>query len=93
MPRHWDPEKLIVNKRLYNIFNKITKKLDSSVTHWNDIIYYATSCHIATFVQLCTVSHQLTSSGMTVFQIVVSHFGYILNYLIDKLSKSNFCFG
>nr|WP_237398574.1 MULTISPECIES: hypothetical protein [unclassified Wolbachia] len=31
MPRHWDPEKLIVNKRLYNMFNKITKKLDSSV--------------------------------------------------------------
>nr|WP_265022721.1 WPE palindromic element domain-containing protein [Wolbachia endosymbiont (group B) of Ischnura elegans] len=28
MPRHWDPEKLIVNKRLYNMFNKITKKLD-----------------------------------------------------------------
>nr|WP_264377937.1 hypothetical protein [Wolbachia endosymbiont (group B) of Philonthus cognatus] len=38
MPRHWDPEKLIVNKRLYNMFNKITKKLDSSVKHWNDTI-------------------------------------------------------
>nr|WP_264704204.1 hypothetical protein [Wolbachia endosymbiont (group A) of Volucella inflata] len=52
MPRHWDPEKLIVNKRLYNIFNKITKKLDSSVKHWNDIVYYVISCHIAMFVQL-----------------------------------------
>ncbi|WP_353277854.1 hypothetical protein [Wolbachia endosymbiont (group A) of Agelastica alni] len=29
-PDYLDPEKLIVNKRLYNIFNKITKKLDSS---------------------------------------------------------------
>nr|WP_265031096.1 hypothetical protein [Wolbachia endosymbiont (group B) of Athalia cordata] len=38
MPRHWDPEELIVNKRLYNMFNKITKKLDSSVKHWNDTI-------------------------------------------------------
>ncbi|XCA33560.1 MAG: hypothetical protein ABS808_01715 [Wolbachia endosymbiont of Polyergus mexicanus] len=61
MPRHWDPEKLIVNKRLYNIFNKITKKLDSSVKHWNDIIYYATSCHIATFVQLWIHSRYLIS--------------------------------
>ncbi|UZE38872.1 hypothetical protein [Wolbachia endosymbiont of Drosophila pseudotakahashii] len=29
-PDYLDPEKLIVNKRLYNIFNKITKKLDPS---------------------------------------------------------------
>ncbi|WP_264338180.1 MULTISPECIES: hypothetical protein [unclassified Wolbachia] len=35
-PDYLDPEKLIVNKRLYNIFNKITKKLDPSVKHWDD---------------------------------------------------------
>ncbi|MFP3032735.1 MAG: hypothetical protein ACEY3M_17000 [Wolbachia sp.] len=60
MPRHWDPEKLIVNKRLYNIFNKITKKLDSSVKHWNDIVYYVISCHIAMFVQLWIHSRYLS---------------------------------
>nr|WP_265027382.1 hypothetical protein [Wolbachia endosymbiont (group A) of Bombylius major] len=52
MPRHWDPEKLIVNKRLYNIFNKITKKLDPSVKHWDDILPCGNCSQITTFVQL-----------------------------------------
>ncbi|MBA8770536.1 MULTISPECIES: hypothetical protein [Wolbachia] len=36
----------------HNVLDEITARLDSSVKHWNDIVYYVISCHIAMFVQL-----------------------------------------
>ena len=39
-----------IDRALYNIFGEVTKKLDSSVTRWNDTTYYSNYLQIVMFV-------------------------------------------
>ncbi|MGL9762467.1 MAG: hypothetical protein ACR5LB_10130 [Wolbachia sp.] len=39
-----------IDRALYNIFGEVTKKLDFSVTRWNDTTYYSNYLQIVMFV-------------------------------------------